>query len=359
MSAIGEGNLQQFLQQTQGGSIAVKGLVELGSPEEQGMKEFGYGKPLEVTYEQDGVEKKAVLSFVRPDRYGHQFYWDRAAIVLFQYEASALMDKHAKPLALGYVDQHGQLVPVKEPQEFFLLREEVPGRDYYLNLERIRAGGLQQEDEDLARRFARWLTRLHAEKRDAPPLYLRTIRQLIGHSECIWGLIDTYPYPYELFPPARFQQLEKRLIEWRWRLRDYTHRLATIHGDFHPWNVIVRPDGDFSVLDRSRSEWGDPADDVASMTCNYLLYALYQDSRLSGDFERLYLAFWEEYLEQSNDEEVLDVIAPFYVFRGLVIAHPEWYPDHPTEVRRALLRFLMNVLLDGRFDYRNLNKYMD
>ncbi len=359
MSAIRRENLRRFLQRSQRGSIALRGVRELGSAEGQGMKEFGYGEPLEIIYEEDGLERRAVLSFVRPERYGHQFYWDRAAIVLFQYEASARMEKHAKPLALGYVDQRGHLVPIEKPKEFFWLREEVPGRDYYVDLERIRGGDFRPEDEKLTRQLARWLSRVHSHKLDAPALYLRSVRQLIGHSECIWGLIDTYPHPYEPFPPTRFQELEKRLIDWRWGLRKYVHRLAAVHGDFHPWNVIIRPDGDFAVLDRSRGEWGEPADDVASMSCNYLLYGLYQDSRLGGHFETLYLAFWEEYLKESNDEEMLEVIAPFYVFRCLVMAHPDWYPDHPPDVRQGLLRFLVNVLSEKRFDYLNPNKYIE
>ncbi|MDM7999624.1 MAG: aminoglycoside phosphotransferase family protein, partial [Dehalococcoidia bacterium] len=51
--------------------------------------------------------------------------------------------------------------------------------------------------------------------------------------------------------------------------------------------------------------------------------------------------------------------APFYVFRGLVLANPEWYPGHPVEVRQSLLRFTRNVLLEDRFDYLNVNRYLD
>ena len=35
-----------------------------------------------------------------------------------------------------------------------------------------------------------------------------------------------------------------------------------MHGDFHPWNLLFREGVEFSVLDRSRGEWGEPADDV-------------------------------------------------------------------------------------------------
>jgi hypothetical protein len=352
-------NLERYLQESLGGSVKLKGVGEIGAPDQQGMKEFGYGKPLQVTYEKDGHEQQAVLSVMRGDRYGHQFYWDRAAILMFQYYAGAKMEKHVKPLGLGYIDEKGRLVPMKEPREFFILNEKAAGEDYFVDLERIRKGDFRPEDEKQARQFAGWLARVHAVKLEAPDLYLRRVRQLIGDSECIWGLIDTYPYPYELFPPERFQLLEKALIDWRWKLRTYAHRLAATHGDFHPWNVLISPGGEFTVLDRSRGEWGEPADDVSAMSCNYFLYSLYHGARLSGDFEKLYRAFWDEYLERTGDQEMLEVIAPFYVFRSLVIDNPEWYPDHPLEVRQVLLRFLENVLSEERFDYENINKYLE
>jgi hypothetical protein len=350
--------LQRFLHESLGGKIEVKGINQLGSLEEQGMKEFGYGKPLQVSFEKDGKQQEAVLSWMRGDKYGHQYLWDRAEILLFQYYTSAGMEKHVKPWSMGYVDNQQRLVPLHEPQEFFILTEKVAGEEYYRHLERIRKGDFRDADLTLARNFAEWLARVHSRKKDNPQLYLRHIRELMSSSECIWGLVDTYPEPFELFPPERFQNLEQSLIPWRWKLKNFTHRLCATHGDFHPWNVLVRQDGDFSVLDVSRGEWGEAADDVSTMTCNYFLYGLYNHSRLDGEFEKLYLTFWEKYLELTADEEILKVIAPYYVFRALVIAHPEWYPGHPREVRQGLLNFLENVLGEDEFDYRAINKYM-
>jgi len=54
------------------------------------------------------------------------------------------------------------------------------------------------------------------------------------------------------------------------RIGSWAHRLSQVHGDFHPWNVLFREGVDFTVLDRSRGERGEPADDVTAMTINYI-----------------------------------------------------------------------------------------
>ncbi len=357
--------IQAYLRQSFGPTAKLTWLGEIGEGGSQGMKDFGYGKPLQIEFAVEGRQRSAVLSIMRGDKYGHQFYWDRAAILMFQYATSARMPKHAKPMGLGYFDMQDAMVGVLEPKEFFILNELLEGHDYYKDLERIGQSGVTDEDLNLTRSFASWLAEVHAEKFDNADLYLRRVRDLIGASECIFGLVDSYPYPYESFTPERFQALERRIVDWRWKLRKYSHRLSVVHGDFHPWNTLARRgrDGlDFSVLDRSRGEFGEPADDVSTMSLNYVLYGLYGQTgtpRLEGDFERLYTTFWEEYLARTGDEEILEVIAPFFVFRGLVIASPQWYPHHPEPVRQGLLRFLERVLEDERFDWRGINKYLE
>ncbi|MFO8100964.1 MAG: phosphotransferase [Dehalococcoidia bacterium] len=356
---ISNESLERYLQGELGEDVRLEGVGDIGLPSEQGIKEFGYGKSYNVVVEQGGQRREIVLSTMRGDRYGHQYMWDRAAILMFEYYTSGKLEKHIRPVGLGYVNEAGELVPLKDPQEFFIVNEKAEGRVYFQDLERIGKSGLEDEDLERVRQFARWLAAIHADKHRDDDMYLRRIRQLIGDSECIWGLIDAYPYPYEYFPPENFQALERQLVGWRWKLRNYTHRLCATHGDFHPWNVIITPDEDFCVLDRSRGEWGEPADDVAAMSSNYFFSGLCQDSDTATAYERLYLTFWEEYLDQTDDTQMLEVIAPFYVFRGLVLAHPEWYPSLSPEVRRAILRFLGNILLEERFDYANVNKYLE
>jgi len=130
-----------------------------------------------------------------------------------------------------------------------------------------------------------------------------------------------------------------------------------VHGDFHPWNILFRDGADFSVLDRSRGEWGEAADDVACLTLNYLFFSLQRSGRLEGGFEILWRSFWEGYLERSRDPGVLEVVAPFFAFRALVMANPLWYPALAAAVRDKVLRFALSVLAEPRFDPARANAY--
>jgi Ser/Thr protein kinase RdoA (MazF antagonist) len=187
-------------------------------------------------------------------------------------------------------------------------------------------------------------------------LYRRRIRELLGHGECMFGVDDSYPDggPVSL---ATLQEIERRALAWRWKLRGRDARLCQVHGDFHPWNILFREGADFSVLDRSRGEWGEAADDVACLTLNYLFFSLQRSGRLQGAFERLFRGFWERYLERSRDAQMLEVVAPFFAFRGLVMANPVWYPALGEEIRGKMLRFVLNVLDAPRFDPARAGDY--
>jgi aminoglycoside phosphotransferase family enzyme len=134
-----------------------------------------------------------------------------------------------------------------------------------------------------------------------------------------------------------------------------------VHGDFHPWNVMFRKGTDFTVLDRSRGEWGEAADDVSSMTINYLFFGLLKTDgkELDEDFKGLFDLFFDMYLKQTGDYELLEVIQPFYAFRGLVVASPVWYPNISLDTRRKLFNFIRNVLDAEEFEYKGVEKYLE
>jgi aminoglycoside phosphotransferase (APT) family kinase protein len=203
-----------------------------------------------------------------------------------------------------------------------------------------------------------YLVEIHRVKSLEAGLYVRRIRELIGHSECIMGLVDSYPDRPEVREWG-LQDIERHCVDWRWRLKQRVHRLSQVHGDFHPWNILFREGTDFGVIDRSRGEWGDPADDVCCLTMNYLFFSLQRSGRLDGNFESLFLRFWDRYLEKSGDSEMLQVSAPFFAFRGLVMAHPVWYPTLAESVRQQLFRFMRTVLGEERFNPHEVHRYCE
>ena len=321
------------------------------------LKGFGYGVPVRVDYETGAGRRVAVLHTISPGPFGHEHMADRAHELLWEHRAFNRLPAHVRSLDVGGFLADGRLIPLGAVEEFCLLSEYAPGQEYAADLERIR----QQDclcDQDVARADALcdYLIGIHKVRGDDPQLYLRRLRELVGHHQCIMGLADSYP-PDSSIGADVLEQIEHLSVAWRWRLKQRTHRLRQVHGDFHPWNILFREDGEFTLLDRSRGEYGDPADDVTCLTLNYLFFSLQRSGRLEGHFEKLFRRFWERYLERSGDREMLQVAAPFCAFRGLVMASPVWYPQLPDAVRSALVHFVLAVLNADRFDPAKVNLY--
>ena len=336
-------------------SMTEQGRQEAGDD----LKGFGYGTPLFLEYEVNGEKKKAVLETMAPSSYGHDHFSDRAQAILWEHSCFNQLPRHVPSLDSGAFLDSGRIISTGLTREFFLLTEFVTGNGYFKDLERIRdSGKAAQGDLDRALALSDYLAEIHAKKFYSPGLYTRRIRELLGHGECIMGLIDNYPRSFEFIDEDLLKKIELACIEWRWRIKSRSSRLCQVHGDFHPWNILFRENTDFSLLDRSRGEWGEPADDTATMTINYLFFSLQRSGRLEGDFEKMFSLFWENYLARTGDKQMLEVIAPFYAWRGLVIASPVWYPHLSTSVRRAIFNFILNVLRDDRFDPSVVNRYL-
>ncbi|HDI01926.1 MAG TPA: aminoglycoside phosphotransferase family protein [Candidatus Bathyarchaeota archaeon] len=355
--------VEEYLSRLLGRDAKVIKVGELGRelrPAEEELKGFGYGKPYLIVALVSGEEREFVLETVRPGQFGHEYRSDRAAILLWQYEAFNKLPKHVRAIDVGAFTREGRLKSLGDCGEFFLLVEKAEGILYHVDLDRIlKEKALTDLDKRRCMALADYLAEIHSVKLDEPGLYVRRIRDLIGHGECIMGLIDSYPPGLEYAPEEFFKHLEHLCIEWRWRLKKKAHRLSQVHGDFHPWNIVFMPGStDFKLLDRSRGDWGEPADDLTALTINYIFYSIRAYGRLAGPFEELFRAFWDRYLERTGDEEVLEVVQPFYAWRGLVVASPIWYPTLPTEVRMKLLRFVLRVLEVERFELEAVNSYI-
>ena len=360
MPTVTAEKVRDYLQRLLGMPVRVLSVTEQGKRELEGdLKAFGYGTPVFIEYEAGAEKKRVVLETMSPSSFGHEHFSDRAQAVLWEHSAFNGLPRHVHSLDSGAFLRSGELISTGKAEEFFLLTEFAEGDGYFRDLDRIRKSGCATET-DIKRTLAlaAYLAEIHSRKRDEPSLYTRRVRELVGHGECIMGLIDNYPDRFDFIDSALLRRIELSCVDWRWRVKGREHRLCQVHGDFHPWNILFRADEDFTLLDRSRGEWGEPADDVSCLTINYLFSSLLRSGRLAEPFDALFLRFWEHYLERSKDAELPEVVAPFYAWRGLVIGSPVWYPRLPQGVRRAMFNFIQNVLSDDRFEYTDVNRYL-
>ncbi|WP_437323998.1 phosphotransferase [Sorangium sp. So ce381] len=322
------------------------------SGHDQTEKAAGYGVPRRITVVRpDGSRQKLVLHTSTADAFGHDRRADRAAEALLAFDTFGSIPAHVEVVDVGSLTRDGRFLSLRDAGEFYLLTTYAEGDVYAADLRRI-AKERRAGPEDLARceALARYLIALHGAKGAQPGSYRRAVRDLVGHGEGIFGIIDGYPDDVPGAPPERLQAIERRCVAWRWKLRGRDQRLARTHGDFHPFNIVFDEASRLTLLDTSRGSQGDPADDVTCLALNYVFFALDAPGAWQGGFRALWRRLWEVYLGWSGAAGLLDVAAPFLAWRALVLANPGWYPAVTARARDTLLSFVERALDAPRFD---------
>ena len=185
--------LAAYLAPVHGRPVSDVRVMPLGGGR-QGDKGYGYGIPLRVDYTLDGAPRRAVVETVRPGPFGHEHMADRAQSLLWAHGAFGRLPRHVASLDVGAVRASGELVPLGSAEELFMLAEFVDGAEYADDLLRLRAGGeLRPLDLERVRRLVRLPGRDPPRRRTGSGLYVRRIRELLGHGECIFGVEDSYP----------------------------------------------------------------------------------------------------------------------------------------------------------------------
>ncbi|WP_437314334.1 phosphotransferase [Sorangium sp. So ce385] len=315
-------------------------------------KAAGYGVPRRITVvRRDGSRQRLVLHTSTANAFGHDRRADRAAEMLLAFDTFGSIPAHVEVVDVGSLTRDGRSLSLRDAGEFYLLTTYAEGDVYAADLRRI-ARERRARPEDLARceALARYLIALHGEQGAQPGSYRRAVRDLVGHGEGVFGIVDGYPDDVPGAPPARLQDIERRCVEWRWKLRGKDHRLARTHGDFHPFNIVFDGASRLTLLDTSRGSQGDPADDVTCLAINYVFFALDAPGAWQGGLGALWRRFWEVYLGWSGAAGVLDAAAPFLAWRALVLANPGWYPAVTPRARGALLTLVERALDVPRFD---------
>ena len=315
------------------------------------VKGTGYGVPIKVTL-RDASERvrSVVFHTARSDDFGHDRRADRAAEMLLAYDTFGAIPRHVAALDVGVVDRDGALRSIAGATEAYLLTEWVDGTLYAEDLRRIADGGTGERDVRRVDALADYLVRLHTRHTGRLAAYTRAVRDLLGAGEGIFGMIDGYDAEVPAAPPARLRAIEERGLAWRWRLRNCEPRIARIHGDFHPFNIVFAGDTELALLDASRGAIGEPADDVTALAINYVFFAVDRPGAWARGLGALWHRLWSRYLRATSDRELLEVAAPWLAWRALVVANPRWYPKLSAKGRDRLLGWIERALDAPRFD---------
>jgi hypothetical protein len=214
--------LAAYLAAVHGGAVGDVRVAPLGGGR-QGDKGYGYGIPLRVDYSLDGAPRRAVVETVRPGPFGHEHMADRAQSLLWAHDAFRRLPRHVASLDVGAVRSNGALVALGNAEELFMLAEFVEGHEYADDLLRLRSGeALATLDEARCDALCDYLVDIHRVAGADRGLYARRIRELVGHGECIFGIVDGYD-DHRLGP--LLQAIERKCIDWRWKLKRRSWRL--------------------------------------------------------------------------------------------------------------------------------------
>ncbi len=326
--------------------------------------------------------KSYVVKGLFPEGLEHDYPSDRAGVFLLDLDEFKNLPKHVKALDVLSEMPDGSIKSIGGGKEYYLLMERAEGRHYFHDLSAFaKKDKLDNLDIEKIKAMTSYLAGIHSVKKESRHLYWRKVRDTIGHGECLMGVFDTYPdgtIDYE-----EMSDIEKKCVDWRAKLKTKCKRLCQIHGDFHPGNIWFKnqntehriqntdnppipPLGkggqegviDFILLDRSRGPWGDAADDITALTINYIFFSINHFGKLEGPYLEAIKLFYDEYVEKTKDFEIYEVAAPFYAFRGIVVANPIFYPDITQENRRKIFNFVHGVLNDKSFNIEKVNEYI-
>jgi aminoglycoside phosphotransferase (APT) family kinase protein len=339
--------IESFLSKKYPGSTFIA-LNPLGA----GVHGVGYS----VAFEWKWKRKNIIIKSLFPKDFGHDYFSDRAQVLLLANKAYNMMPNHVRSLDVVGVGR--SMVSVGDCEEFFIVMEEAHGESYFKDLDRIKeTNELTEEDRQKCIKLSDYLVEIHQEKYENPALYRRRIRDTVGHGECIMGVLDTYP-EVAFTDNKEMTEFAELAVRWWGKIKNENHRLCVVHGDYHPGNIWWE-NMDFTLLDRSRGIYGEPADDVTCLSINYLFYGLrVNEDTFEGPFRELFELFLRRYFDRTKDEEMWKFMAPFYAFRTTVVCNPLFYPAVTNKTRRRLFNFAMNAMEDDVFETKKIPEYI-
>jgi Phosphotransferase enzyme family len=302
---------------------------------DRGGKSHGMTESVRVTVlEPDGSCNRFHFKMANESLYGEDLPQDRSRETVWRLHGYPMIRNHADHAAVVRFGADGRPRPVDlGAEDYCLIERELPGIPY---VDLLRAA----DPDELPRsavRLADYLAELHRPvPGDRQARYRRAVRDNLMNAS--FRLIDGGDAYWDRHPHRR-HRTERRLAAWRIQLADRHARLRRTHNDFHPWNILL--DGDeVRVLGARSPGMGDPADDLAALAVNFVLFGYLRLGDFGGVFQAAFERFRDQYLHRTADDGCASVFAPFFAKRLLVLLNPVYYPHHPPWLVEQLGRLL-------------------
>lgn len=313
-----------------------------------------------VEMETPAGSRSYVVKTLLAEGLGHDYPSDRASVFLLDLDEYRHLPKHVEAIDVLAEMEDGTLKSIGGGKEYYLLMARAEGENYFGDLQGF-AGKERLDANDAAkiRKMITYLADIHSVKKASRALYWRKLRDTVGHGECLMGVLDTYPE--EILTPGEAALIVKKSVDRIYELKVFHERLSQIHGDFHPGNVWFQDEGDdpdFVLLDRSRGPWGEPADDLTALAVNYIFFSVLYHGDVRGPYREALELFFREYIRITSDAKIMEVVAPFFAFRGMVVGNPVFYPEVTPLQRKMIFSFVHNVLDKSPFLVEKVNEYL-
>jgi aminoglycoside phosphotransferase (APT) family kinase protein len=256
---------------------------------------------------------------------------------LLWYSRVAQLPGHPRVLAVGAKDGGGEWRRLVGTPTVAVVEEFAPGVPYARDLVEVRRRrGLTRRDRRRAALLGRYLASIHQSRRPDAVAYLRGLRELVGGPEGIMSVISLYPDEFRVEQRHLLCQLQSAVAERAFELEYADRPVATVHGDFHPGNILFTDDDELAVVDRGRIERDEVAVDVGAALINFVALGL-AEPELREPATTLAQIFISEYLSATGDAEMATALPAHTAMRAAAVASPTFYPELCHRTRIAIL----------------------
>ena len=181
---INKQNVEKYIRRLFGSTAGKIEISKLG----EGVQGAGFL----IDIETDKGSRAYVIKGLFPEGLEHDYPADRAGVFLLDLEEFKNLPDHVKAIDVLSEMEDGSIKSIGGGKEYYLLMERAEGTDYFIDLKAMaEKESLSTEDIDKIETMTSYLAKIHQTKKDSRQLYLRKVRDTIGHGECLMGVFDT------------------------------------------------------------------------------------------------------------------------------------------------------------------------